>query len=58
VGYISDCIEKASNIVAKLQYKLLTSPAQARVRMTFALPALLVIEEGWAYYFSRQTLHI
>jgi hypothetical protein len=44
VGYISDCIEKASNIVAKFQYKLLTSPAQARVRMTFALPALQMIK--------------
>jgi hypothetical protein len=50
VGYISDCIEKASNIIAKFQYKLLTSPAQARLRMAFTLPALLVIKDGWAYY--------
>jgi hypothetical protein len=34
---ILDYMGEISTVIAKLQYRLLTSPAQARVRMAFAL---------------------
>jgi hypothetical protein len=51
-------MEKLSNTIAQLQQRLLTSPAQTRVEMTFALPTLPMTKEGQSYYSSRQTLQI